>query len=82
MTNQIAVQTTGANTVSRVWVVTAPSAVHMGVCFLGRGATKNEAIADAYGPNWQRHSRTRQNVRHADIYETTVAEADALEHGV
>jgi hypothetical protein len=62
---------------AKVWVVTAPSAIHMGVCFLGRGATRAAAIADAYGP-----TPNRKSMRIASIYETTADEADQLEEGV
>lgn len=61
---------------NNVWVVTAQSGVHMGVCFLGRGATRAAAIEDAYGP-----TPNRKSMRSANIYETTAAEADELEHG-
>lgn len=64
-----------------VWVVTVPSAVHMGVCYLGRGPTKQAAIEDAYGPRASWGNNTRRSMRNADIYETTPEEADKLEHG-
>ncbi len=66
----------------KVWVVTKPSAYRMGhVCFLGRGSSKDEALRDAYGPKDQWGNLTRRSMRDADVYETTVAEADEMEHG-
>jgi hypothetical protein len=63
-----------------VWVVTAPSAYRMAhTCFLGRGATKEAAMLDAFGPREAWGNATRRSIRNADIYETTVAEADELE---
>jgi hypothetical protein len=66
----------------KVWVVTAPSAYRsMHTCFLGRGATKQAALEDAYGPKESWGNNTRKSLRIADVYETDEATADELEHG-
>lgn len=78
---QITSETANASQ-NRVWVVTAPSAYRMGhTCFLGRGATKQAAIADAFGPREAWGNNTRRSMKAADIYETDAATADDLEHG-
>jgi hypothetical protein len=56
---------------SLVWVVTSPSALSYRQCLLGEGATRKEAIADAYGPGARLPS-------HADCYQVTEDERDAL----
>lgn len=76
------VQNTGEGNALRVWVVTAPSGIHMGVCFLGRGATKAEALDDAFGPGWRNSNHASRSAKRADVYQTSAAEADELEHGV
>ena len=64
----------------KVWVVTAPSAYRMAhTCFLGRGATKEAAMLDAFGPREAWGNATRRSIKNADIYETTEADADELE---
>ena len=75
-------EVTGDGIARRVWVVTAPSAYRFAhTCFLGRGATKKEAMEDAFGPRLNWGNATRRSIRNADIYETDEAEADRLEHG-
>ena len=60
-----------------VFVVTMPSAVSYRQCLLGQGATKAEAMADAFGPKpWPKSARS------ADCYAVTDAEPDALRDGV
>lgn len=69
-------------TVEKTWIVTAPSAYRIGhTCFLGRGATKAAAIADAFGPREAWGNATRRSMKAADVYETDAATADELEHG-
>lgn len=71
---------TGEGNAPRVWVVTAPSAYRtMHTCFLGRGATKQAALEDAYGPKESWGNATRKSLRIADVYETDKATADDLE---
>lgn len=71
-----------AEPATKVWVVTAPSAYRsMHTCFLGRGATKQAALEDAYGPKSDWGNNTRKSMRIADVYETDEATADELEHG-
>lgn len=54
-----------------VYVVTLPSAVSLRQCLLGSGATKQEAMTDAFGPKpWPKCARD------ADCYATT---EDALQ---
>ena len=66
----------------KVWIVTAPSAVGYGYCFLGRGATKQAALEDAYGPRASWGNATRKSMRIADVYETDIATAEELEHNL
>jgi hypothetical protein len=53
----------------------------MHTCFLGRGATKEEALTNAYGPRQSWGNNTRKSMRIADVYETDATTADELEHG-
>lgn len=79
-TNQNQPETVSANQ-NRVWVVTAPSAYRMmHICFLGRGATKQAALENAYGPRESWGNNTRKSMRIADVYETDTATADELEY--
>jgi hypothetical protein len=65
---------------ARVWVVTAPSAYRIGhTCFLGRGATKQAALEDAYGPKQGWGNATRKSMRIADVQEVDADEADSME---
>jgi hypothetical protein len=60
-----------------VFVVTAPSAVSYRQCLLGQGATKAEALTDAFGPKpWPK------SAKNADCYSVTLDELDALRAGV
>ncbi len=62
-----------------VWIVLTPSAYRFGVdCYLGRGASKPEALENAFGPKpWSAFQKS--SAKRADCYQVTVAEADALE---
>lgn len=52
-----------------VWVVVVPSAVSHRMCLLGEGASKAEAMADAYGPKpWPK------SAKHADCYPVSEGE--------
>ncbi len=63
-----------------VWVVTAPSAYRaMHQCFLGRGASKPEALENAFGPKpWSAFQKS--SAKRADCYQVTPTQADDLEH--
>lgn len=64
-------------TESKIWVVTAPSAYRFRNCLLGQGATKTEAMADAYGPKpWPK------SARYADCFEMTFDELEQLKHSI
>lgn len=46
------------NQTSTVFVVVAPSAISLRTCLLGHGATKEEAMTDAFGPKpWPRSAK-------------------------
>lgn len=57
------------NNENLIWIVTTPSAYRDGhQCLLGEGATKAEAMADAYGPKpWPK------SAKHADCSQVTAA---------
>lgn len=61
-----------------VYVVTLPSAYRLGhQCLLGQGATKDEAMADAFGPKpWPK------SARNADCYAVTEDEAQAMREDI
>lgn len=65
---------------AKAWVVTAPSSYRLGhTCFLGRGATKTEALENAVGPKpWG--NAAKRIARNADVYQVTADEADEMEH--
>lgn len=65
---------------AKAWVVTAPSSYRLGhTCFLGRGATKTEALENAVGPKpWG--NAAKRIARNADVYQVTAEEADEMEH--
>ncbi len=63
---------------SLVFVVTSPSAMSYRQCLLGHGATKAEALANAFGPKpWGPHSA--RSARSADCYEVTQNELEELQ---
>jgi hypothetical protein len=46
------------NQTSTVFVVLSPSAISLRTCLLGHGATKEEAMTDAFGPKpWPRSAK-------------------------
>ena len=47
------------NQTSTVFVVLSPSSISLRLCFLGYGSTKEEAMADAFGPKpWPRSAKS------------------------
>ena len=58
-----------------IYVVVSPSAISQRLCLLGEGATKRDAIADAYGPGGKLP-------RHADCYAVSEEELQRLREGV
>lgn len=64
--------------VATVWVVTVPSSYRMGhQCFLGEGASKAAAMADAFGPKpWPR------SARNVDCYAVTPDRAQEMRESV
>ena len=52
-----------------VWIVTAPSAIHLGRCLLGSGPTRAAALADAFGESW------KSRAQRARVEEITLEEA-------
>ncbi len=62
------------------YIITKPSAVHLGVCVLGSGDTKNEAMIDAFGPKpWT--AWTKQNAKSAQVREVDDDECDGFIYG-
>jgi hypothetical protein len=67
-------------TLAHTFVVTRPSAIS-GTCLLGEGATRNAAIADAYGPKpWSPY--VAKQIKSADIYPVNEVELEALREHV
>lgn len=66
---------------NKIWIVTTPSAYRMNhECFLGKGATKNEALEDAYGPRESWGNGTKKAVRNANVREVSEDECSEFEN--
>lgn len=64
-----------------IWVVTTDSAYRMGVlCFLGEGATKDDALEDAYGPKEQWGNSAKKSISRAQVYQITASELAELKY--
>ena len=64
---------------NKIWIVTTPSAYRLNhECFIGKGASKNAALEDAYGPKESWGKNTKQAVRRANVRE--VSEDEAMEY--
>lgn len=65
---------------NKVWIVTTPSAYRANhVCFLGKGASKQAALEDAYGPREDWSKSTKAAIKCADVYEVSEDEARDME---
>lgn len=65
--------TTNENDGDMVFIVTLPSAISYRQCVLGEGSTKEEAMADAFGPKpWPKSARK------SDCYRVTRDELQAM----
>lgn len=49
-------------------------------CFLGKGATKNEALEDAYGPRESWGNGTKKAMRNANVREVSEDECAEFEN--
>tara|TARA_R110002126_G_scaffold5288_2_gene28073 strand:- start:1284 stop:1493 length:210 start_codon:yes stop_codon:yes gene_type:complete len=66
-------ETNNQNDGDTVFIVTLPSAISYRQCVLGEGETKEQAMADAFGPKpWPKIARK------ADCYEVTRDELQAM----
>ncbi len=53
------------------FIVVSPSAIHLGVCLLGHGPSREEALRDAYGEQWESRARRAivREITEAEFYE-------------
>jgi hypothetical protein len=59
------------------FVVSKPSAIHIGSCILGTGDTKDAALIDAYGPKpWTPYAK--KSMRDACVREVSIEEWEKL----